>query len=137
MSQQDPFADQNESSTSSNQNAGAFNQAPNSYSPGSYQIPLPNSTGALVLGICAIVGAFCYAVPGIICGIIGLILSSGAEKLYKQDPSKYTTQSYNNNKAGRITSIIGLALGGVVVVLLIIYFILLATAVSSMSYYNY
>lgn len=135
MSQQDPFADQNESTNSSNQNTGAFNQTPNSYTPGTYQIPLPNSTGALVLGICAIVGSFCYAIPGIICGIIGLILANGGEKLYKAEPSKYTTQSYNNNKAGKITSIIGLALGGVVLVAVIIYFIAIAAVIGSARMY--
>ncbi len=35
---------------------------------------LPNSTAVLVLGILSIVGCIFYGIPGIICGIIAIVL---------------------------------------------------------------
>ena len=39
------------------------------------QRPLPNATAVLVLGIIAIVGCFCDGIPGLVCGIIALVLA--------------------------------------------------------------
>ena len=89
------------------------------------QVPLPNATTSLVLGIIAIVFNFCccvLVVPlifGIILGVIGLMLSINALKLFADNPENYTIVSYNNAKAAKICSIIGLALG----VIFVIYFI--------------
>ncbi len=48
---------------------------------------LPNATASLVLGIISIVGAFCYGIVGVICGIIGLVLANKDRKLYQAFPS--------------------------------------------------
>ncbi len=69
---------------------------------------LPNATLALVMGILSIVGCCCYGVPGVIFGIVAIIISLKAEKLYKQDPESYS--GYGNVKAGKIMGIIGLIL---------------------------
>ena len=42
------------------------------------QQKLPNATAVLVLGILSIVTCCCYGIPGIVAGIIGLVL-------YKKD----------------------------------------------------
>ena len=47
----------------------------NVFNSGSQPANLPNATAALVLGIISIVGALCYGIVGIICGIIGLVLA--------------------------------------------------------------
>ena len=69
---------------------------------------LPNATLALVMGILSIVGCCCYGVPGVIFGIVAIIISLKAEKLYKQDPESYS--GYGNVKAGKIMGVIGLIL---------------------------
>jgi hypothetical protein len=74
------------------------------------QQPLPNATAVLVLGIISIVGCFCYGIPGIICGIIALILAAKSKALYFANPGMYTPGSYNNLAAGRVCAIIGLIL---------------------------
>ncbi|MFT3936146.1 MAG: CCC motif membrane protein [Chitinophagaceae bacterium] len=79
------------------------------FSSGS-QIPLPNGTPVLVLGIIAIVGCFCYGIVGLICGIIALILAKKDMALYNANPSAYTPGSLSNLKAGRVCAIIGLSL---------------------------
>lgn len=84
---------------------------------------LPNATGALVLGIISIVGAFCYGIVGVICGIIGLILANKDRKLYQATPELYSQSSYSSSNAGRICSIIGLILGGIFLLIMIVYFI--------------
>lgn len=73
------------------------------------QRPLPNGTAVLVLGIVSIVTCICYSIPGIICGIIALVLASKDMKLYNAAPTLYTPGSVSNLKNGRICAIIGLA----------------------------
>lgn len=73
--------------------------------------PLPNATATLVLGILSIV----ICGPGLIMGIIGIVLANKDISLYKSNPAYYSISSYNNLKAGRICSIIGLLLSGILI----------------------
>jgi hypothetical protein len=93
---------------------------PNNYNQ---QANLPNATAALVLGIISIVGAFCYGIVGVICGIIGLVLANKDRKLYQSAPELYSSSSFSTSNAGRVCSIIGLILGALFFVIIIIYFI--------------
>lgn len=69
---------------------------------------LPNATGVLILGILSLIGCCCYGVPGLIFGVIALILAAGDKKRYDADPEAYT--NYGNVKAGKILAIIGIVL---------------------------
>lgn len=84
---------------------------------------LPNATAALVLGIISLVGAFCYGIVGVICGIIGLVLANKDRKLYQANPGLYASASYSTLNAGRVCSIIGLILGSLVVIITIVYLV--------------
>ena len=84
---------------------------------------LPNATATLVLGIISLIGAFCYGIVGVICGIIGLVLANKDRKLYLASPELYSTSSYSTLNAGRVCSIIGLILGSLVVIIMIFYII--------------
>ena len=59
---------------------------------------------ALVLGIVSIVTTCCYGIVGLICGIVGLVLSLNAKK-------EGNTESINT--AGMILSIIGIVIGAI------------------------
>ena len=83
------------------------------------QQKLPNATAVLVLGIVSIVSCCCYGVPGLITGIIGLVLYKKDNALYQQNPTQYS--DYNNLNTGRILSIIGIVLS----VLMIFYMVFL------------
>lgn len=87
------------------------------------QKPLPNTVAILVLGICSIVFSMCYGIPGLVCAIIALILSSNARKLQRLEPHRYTAGSVNNLKAGRICAIIGLIFSIVIILVAIFFFI--------------
>jgi hypothetical protein len=87
------------------------------------QMSLPNSTPVLVLGILAILSCCCYALPGLILGIIGLVLGNKDLALYKSNPGAYTESSYKNSKAGRICSIIALILSALYALLMIAFII--------------
>jgi hypothetical protein len=87
------------------------------------QISLPNSTPVLVLGILAILSCCCYAIPGLILGIIGLVLGNKDLALYKSNPNAYTISSYKNSKAGRICAIIALILSALYALLMIAFII--------------
>lgn len=84
------------------------------------QQSLPNATASLVLGIISIVAAMCYGV-GIICGIIGWVLANKDRKLYQANPDFYSASSYGTVNAGRICSIIGVILSGLLIVAIAVF----------------
>ena len=98
-------------------------------SAGQQPADLPNATSSLVLGIISIVGALCYGVVGVICGIIGLVLANKDRKMYLAAPELYSAKSYSNSNAGRICSIIGLIIGCLFIIFLIIYFIVFGSLI--------
>ncbi len=69
---------------------------------------LPNSTLVLVMGILSVVGCCCYGLPGLICGIVAVVVGQKATNLYKEAPENYS--GYDNVKAGKIMGIIGIVL---------------------------
>lgn len=73
------------------------------------QLHLPNAAATFVLGILSLLSS-CTGI-GLILGIVGLALSSKADKLYILNPAAYTNGGIH--KAGRITAIIGVVLGGI------------------------
>ena len=85
------------------------------------QLPIPNSTAILVLGIISIPTCICYGIIGIVIGIIALALAGKAKKIYMESPEQYTLQSFNNMKAGKICAIIGTILSS----LWLVYYIFL------------
>lgn len=98
---------------------------------------VPNNVGILVLGICSIFpGCICYGIPGIICAIIALALSSKANKLIQDNPGLYDEGSKQLVKAGRICAIIGLCLSILFFLVIIVWFIFVGTALSSASAFS-
>lgn len=102
-------------------------------SPFGGQMDLPNATAILVLGICSIVGCFCYGIPGLICGIIALIMGGKAMREYEANPNMYTISSFNNAKAGRICGIIGTILSVLYFVVIIVYFVIVGSMIGMSS----
>lgn len=81
------------------------------------KITLPGSGAALTLGILSIV--FVGGI-GVILGIIGIVQANKGEKLLMQNPERYTAKSVSQIKSGKVCSIIGLSLFGVMILLLIL-----------------
>lgn len=98
------------------------------------QIPVPNSTGVLVLGILSIIGCFCYLIPGFVMGIIALVLATKGNNIYKINPNSFTVASYTNLKAGKICAIIGVCLSSIALLFAIIYFIIVGSVLLSMPW---
>ncbi len=112
-----------------------MNEQPNLITPNYNQpVNLPNATAALVLGIISIVGAFCYGIVGVICGIIGLVLANKDRKLFLASPDLFSASSYSTLNAGRVCSIIGLIIGGIF--LLIVIFMIIFVGAISMGTWN-
>jgi hypothetical protein len=88
---------------------------------------LPNASASLVLGIISIVGSFCYGIPGLICGIIGLVLANKDRHLYQATPELYAQASFSQSNAGRVCSIIGIILSAIILAFFIFSFILLGS----------
>lgn len=101
-----------------------MNEQPNLLTPNyNQQANLSNATPSLVLGIVSIVGAFCYGIGGVICGIIGLILANKDRKLYQANPEMYTASSYSTLNAGRVCSLIGLIMGALFMIATLLFFV--------------
>lgn len=90
---------------------------------------LPNATAVLVLGIVSIVGCIFYGVPGIVCGIIAIVLHKKDRQIYLTNPTAYEA-SFKNSKAGFICGIVGLSLSILFVLILIVYLVFILSAVS-------
>lgn len=84
----------------------------------------PNAVTSLILGICSIVFG-CFFI-GLICGIIGLVMANNGTKTYNENPSAYAGEGML--KAGKITSIIGIVLGGLYVAYYIVAVAILGSA---------
>ncbi|WP_161531165.1 CCC motif membrane protein [Riemerella anatipestifer] len=69
---------------------------------------LPNATLVLVLGILSILGCCCYGVPGIILGVVALVMYKKDNQLYLANPELYA--NYSNLTTGRVLAIIGIVL---------------------------
>lgn len=79
---------------------------------------LPHSQSALILGIISIVTACCCnGVPGLILGIIGMMQAKKAKDIHDANPDMY--EGIKNAETGKITSIIGLVIGGLATLWLI------------------
>ena len=87
---------------------------------------LPNAVAVLVLGICSIVGCWLYAVPGVICGIIALVLSKKDKRLYLESPGRYR-ESFKLSNAGKVCGIIGLCISGLYLIVLLFAFSFIAS----------
>jgi hypothetical protein len=123
-----------EENTFSNQNPQQPQNINQQFNNQFNQIPIPNSTAVLVLGILSIVLCFCYGLIGLVLGIIALVLASKGTVLYKANPSAYTQSSFNNMKAGRICGIIGLSLSALYLIFIVIYILILGAAFAAMPW---
>jgi hypothetical protein len=85
---------------------------------------LPNASATLVLGILSIITG-CF-ILGLILGIIGLVISSKDKKMYDENPQAYN--GYGSLNAGRILSIIGIVLGGLIILYGIIWVLIIGGA---------
>ena len=111
----DPFIDDHFGSnpgTKSNVGGGAAQS--------NWSDTLPDSTAVLVLGILSIIGSFCYGIVGLILGIIAIAMAARPERLYKQNPDKYSPSSISNLKAGKVCGIIGTSLSGLILVVMLL-----------------
>ena len=89
---------------------------------GGMQMALPNATIVLVLGILSIVTCCCfYGLIGLVLGIVALILSRKDKQNYLANMNYYTQSSYKNLNAGRVCSIIGLTLSGLILLICIVF----------------
>ena len=98
---------------------------------GGGQQPVPNSVGALVLGILSLI--FCSI--GFILGTIAVILANQGEKMYQANPQAYTEASYKNLKAGKTCGIIGICLSAAVLILVIIYFVIVGSLIAGAAWH--
>ncbi|MBI9053872.1 MAG: hypothetical protein JEY96_08655 [Bacteroidales bacterium] len=98
----------------------------------SVQQQLPNATAILVLGILSIVTCWCIGIPGLVMGIIAIVLSRKSKLLYIENPMQYTEGSYKNMNAGRVCAIIGTVLSSIYLTFVIIKWVILGAAIGTM-----
>lgn len=112
-------------------------QQAQNFNPQFGQMPVPNSTAVLVLGICSIFpGCFCLGIVGIVCGIIALVLANKAMVIYNSTPNNFSVASFNNLKAGKVCAIIGVCLSSLLLIFYLIYFLIIGAAFSMIPWQN-
>lgn len=109
--------------TNSNNNGGFTGQ----------QQSIPNANAVLVLGILSIVGCFLAGLPGLVCGIIALVLFKKVKATFLSNKPLYEN-SYKNANAGFICAIIGTILSALYFLYFLFVFVIFATAASSSSF---
>ncbi len=93
---------------------------------------LPYSTAVLVLGICSIVGCIFYGLPGLVCGIIALVLHGKNKRIFNENPPAYE-RSYKNSRAGYVCSIIGISLSAIYFLTLLFFFIFAFSTIAGLG----
>ncbi|MBL4862066.1 MAG: DUF4190 domain-containing protein [Crocinitomicaceae bacterium] len=83
---------------------------------------LPNANATLVLGILSIVGCLFYGIPGLVCGVIALVIHKKDKAIYKADPGRYE-MSFKNAKGGFVCAIIGTSLSGIYALTVLVAFV--------------
>ena len=84
---------------------------------------LPNASTSMALGIIGLIVSIilgCSPV-GFVLSIIAFVKGKKAMKEYDNNPGMYTSSSYGQAKAGKITGLIGLILGLAVIALVIVF----------------
>ncbi len=97
------------------------------------QQTLPNSAAVLVMGILSIAICWCYGLIGIILGIIALNLAGKANRLYNDNPEKYSIGSFKNMRAGRVCAIIGLVVSSIYFLVILFYLFIVGTAIFTLT----
>jgi|688.fasta_scaffold246366_2 hypothetical protein len=75
----------------------------------SKQEELPNHMVVMILGILSILTCCCWGIPGLIMGIVALLLAAKSKKLIEENPGSYTSGSIKNLNTGRICAIVGIS----------------------------
>lgn len=89
----------------------------------------PYAVASMVLGIVSIVFG-CFFV-GLICGIIGLVLACKGQAVYNADPEKY--DGGGMLKAGKVCSIIGIALSALFIIYSIVMMLALGSTIGTLG----
>jgi hypothetical protein len=90
------------------------------------QKDLPYSTTILILGILSITLSWSWGIPGLISGLLAIKLFRRSEWIYNQNPEQYNPAHFLNLKAGKLCSMVGLGLSGIVIFLLVVKWIIQA-----------
>lgn len=86
---------------------------------------LPNSFAVLLTGILSVLFSVLYGVPGLLLGIIALLLSRPGKRLRRQSPEGYTSGSWRVIVAGRVFATIGIILSLLIIGILAFAFFVL------------
>ena len=97
---------------------------------------VPNATSVLVMGIISIATCWLFGIPGVILGIIAIMMHKKDKALYQTNKPKYE-QSFKNSKAGLVCAIIGLSLSALIFLYYLVVFLFIAIAGTAASAGNY
>ncbi|ASS48806.1 MAG: hypothetical protein A3D31_06310 [Candidatus Fluviicola riflensis] len=95
---------------------------------------VPNASATLVLGIISIATCWLYGIPGIVCGIIALVLHKKDKMIHATDPQRYES-SFKTSKAGFICAVIGTSLSAFWILYVIIMLVFVGTMASGFNRY--
>jgi uncharacterized membrane protein len=83
------------------------------------QQKLPKAEIIIGLGIGSIILSCCCVLVALIPAVVGLVLASGDEKLYNENPSLYS--NYSNLKTGKILCFVGIGCSVMMLIISLIF----------------
>lgn len=83
------------------------------------QQKLPKAEIIIGLGIGSIILSCCCGLFSLIPAVVGLVLASGDEKLYNENPSLYS--NYSNLKTGKILCFVGIGCSVMMLIISLIF----------------
>jgi len=84
-------------------------------------------TLGIVSIVTSIVCCLIYGIPGLVTGIIGLVLGNQAQRKYEENPENYYNGYLEDIKGAKTLNIIGICISGLVILGIIAYVIFIFT----------
>jgi len=109
----------------------SYAQGGGNYLPNNNDLKTVKTLGIVSI-VTSIICCWIYGIPGLVTGIIGLVLGNGAQRKYQENPQAYYNGYLKDLKSAKTLNIIGICLSGLWILGIILYFVfILAFAASA------
>ena len=96
-----------------------------------------SKTLGIVSIVTSIVCCVIYGIPGLVTGIIGLVLANQTQKIYDLNPEKYGLETGQHIKNAKTLNIIGICISSLIILALVVFYIVMALVGNDFDPYNF
>ncbi|MEM7163342.1 MAG: CCC motif membrane protein [Bacteroidota bacterium] len=77
----------------------------------------------IVSAVTSVICCFFYGIPGLVTGIIGLVIAGQAKKKYSITPRGLDQRELSDLKLAKTLSIVGIVISGLTLLFIVVYFV--------------